>query len=194
MSGRGPRPYKLVLIGNCGVGKTSIITRLISNEFYVQVRNTVGHANFDAVLNVNGAPVEFNIWDTAGQEAYQCLTPSFLRGSDVCMIVASITDPSSLTEEAVQKWRDKVSESDSDPALMLLINKMDMSTAAFVSRAAIEARFSERYPNIFFVSAQSGDKIVEAFLAAGLAAKGRSSDAQISQMIDMTSDEKSECC
>jgi small GTP-binding protein len=185
--------YKLVLIGNHGVGKSSIVNRLITNEFFVEVRNTVGHANFQATLDVQGVIVEFKIWDTAGQERFAPLILGFLRGCDVCMIVASVTDPSSVAD--IKKWGRQISESGERPSVLLLINKMDLAPTALVSRESIEAEFAEKYHGkIYFVSAKLGDNINEAFMAAAHAAMEQTSVPASMQLIATRTDEKTDCC
>ena len=105
---------KVVLIGESGVGKTSIISRYISNTFKSQLMSTPG-ANFvtkSVVLedeNKNEQPLKYEIWDTAGQERYRSLAKVFYKNAAVCVLVYDITRKSSF-EELKNYWVKEIKE------------------------------------------------------------------------------------
>ena len=93
-------PCKVVLIGESGVGKTSIISRYISNTFSSVLMATPG-ANFTTktvFLNDFNQSIKYEIWDTAGQEKYRSLAKVFYKNAAVCILVYDITRRASFDE------------------------------------------------------------------------------------------------
>ena len=91
---------KVVLLGESGVGKTSIISRYISNTYRNQQLPTTG-ANFvtkTIILEDENKSIKFELWDTAGQEKYRSLAKVFYRNAAVCVLVYDITRKSSFEE------------------------------------------------------------------------------------------------
>ena len=98
-------PCKVVLIGESGVGKTSIISRYISNTFSSVLMATPG-ANFTTktiFLKDENQSIKFEIWDTAGQEKYRALAKVFYKNAAVCILVYDITRRTSF-EELKKYW------------------------------------------------------------------------------------------
>ena len=98
MTEEGAKNCKVVLIGESGVGKTSIISRYISNSFRSQQLPTTG-ANFvskTVILEDENQSIKFELWDTAGQEKYRSLARVFYKNAAVCILVYDITRKSSF--------------------------------------------------------------------------------------------------
>lgn len=104
------KTLKIVILGNSGVGKTSLLSRYSTGRFTGQYKATIG-ADFlskdnvivtDPLLNTRTL-VTLQLWDTAGQERFQSLGVGFYRGADACLLVYDITDPHSL--DNLDHWR-----------------------------------------------------------------------------------------
>jgi small GTP-binding protein len=96
----GAATCKVVLIGESGVGKTSIISRYTNNTFKSQLMSTPG-ANFvtkNIILEDENQSIKFEIWDTAGQERYRALAKVFYKNAAVCVLVYDITRKTSFNE------------------------------------------------------------------------------------------------
>ena len=94
----GALPCKVVLIGESGVGKTSIITRYTRNQFKSQLMATSG-ANLvtkNVIMEDENQSIKFEIWDTAGQEKFRALAKVFYKNAAVCILVYDITRKSSF--------------------------------------------------------------------------------------------------
>ena len=72
---------KIIVLGESGVGKTSLLVRYVQNSFTINTRSTIGADFLSKVIDVDGKPVTLQIWDTAGQERFQGLGTSFFRGA-----------------------------------------------------------------------------------------------------------------
>ena len=102
---------KVVLIGESGVGKTSIISRYISNTFKSQLMSTPG-ANFVTkmiIMEDDNQSIKFEIWDTAGQERYRALAKVFYKNAAVCVLVYDITRKASF-DELKNYWVKEIKE------------------------------------------------------------------------------------
>jgi Ras-related protein Rab-5C len=93
---------KLVLLGDVGAGKSSLVLRFVKGQFVEFQESTIGAAFFSQTLAVNDATVKFEIWDTAGQERYHSLAPMYYRGAAAAIIVYDITNQASF--ERAKKW------------------------------------------------------------------------------------------
>ena len=102
---------KVVLIGESGVGKTSIISRYTTNTFKSQLMSTPG-ANFvtkNVIMEDEDQSIKFEIWDTAGQERYRSLAKVFYKNAAVCVLVYDITRKSSF-EALKNYWVNQIKE------------------------------------------------------------------------------------
>ena len=100
----GALTCKVVLIGESGVGKTSIISRYMTNTFKSQLMSTPG-ANFvkkNVIMEDEKKSINFEIWDTAGQERYRSLAKVFYKNATVCVLVYDITRKASF--EAIKNY------------------------------------------------------------------------------------------
>ena len=97
------RTFKLVFVGDSGVGKTSLVERTVKNSFTENADSTIGAAFHKYVLKTDdNMTVTFNIWDTAGQERYRSLGPIYYRGSDAAILVYDITNSQSF--DNIDAW------------------------------------------------------------------------------------------
>lgn len=116
--------YKCVILGDTGVGKTTLCHALKLNRGYFPSSNpTIGAAFFEIKDNLNQ---KISIWDTAGQEKYNSLVPLYIRGCDIIMFVASVDNRKSV--ENLEMWYELSKEyyPDGLPNCIFVINKIDL--------------------------------------------------------------------
>uniref|UniRef100_A0A8D0B9B8 small monomeric GTPase n=1 Tax=Salvator merianae TaxID=96440 RepID=A0A8D0B9B8_SALMN len=94
---------KLILLGDGGVGKSSLMNRYVTNRFDSQAFHTIGVEFLNRDLEVDGRFVTLQIWDTAGQERFKSLRTPFYRGADCCLLTFSVDDRQSF--ENLGHWR-----------------------------------------------------------------------------------------
>ena len=99
------RLYKVITIGNSGVGKTSLLKQFVESRFTKQYRATVGADYMQAQVQVDDKVLQLQIWDTAGQERFMSLGAAFYRGADCCILVFDLTDKESFT--ALDSWKEE---------------------------------------------------------------------------------------
>lgn len=156
--------YKLIILGDTGVGKTSIISRRIYQRFDDNVPLTVGVSNFTITEKIKGKDIELKVWDTAGQEQYASLIPMFSRNSDVCILCCDVTTPNSF--DHLEMWKTKLNDSGCDPPIILAINKMDLSSDNFEKIYEDHSKTLEKFDTILYVSAKINSGIADLFQLA----------------------------
>ncbi|XP_063074073.1 ras-related protein Rab-9A-like [Engraulis encrasicolus] len=87
---------KVILLGDGGVGKSSLMNRYVADKFDTHLFHTIGVEFLNKELEVDGRPVTLQIWDTAGQERFRSLRTPFYRGSDCCLLAFSVDDSQSF--------------------------------------------------------------------------------------------------
>ncbi|KAI4350867.1 hypothetical protein L6164_005274 [Bauhinia variegata] len=118
---------KLVLLGDMGAGKTSLVLRFVKGQFSEYQESTIGGAFFTQVLSMNEATLKFDIWDTAGQERYHSLAPMYYRGAAAAIVVYDITSKDSF--ERAKKWVQEVQRQGNPTMIMFLVaNKVDLES------------------------------------------------------------------
>lgn len=158
---------KIVLLGNSGVGKTSAVTRWTSGTWQSAIKPTVGANHQRKKVTVDGDDVDLFLWDTAGQEQFQALTPLYARSATAAIIVASIIDIASFN--SLQTWIDLVNNScDSQPPLLLAVNKIDLTENNVLTRDEIEDKYKSMFDDIFYISAATGEELDNLFMQAAI--------------------------
>ncbi|KAJ9543692.1 hypothetical protein OSB04_023399 [Centaurea solstitialis] len=124
--------FKIVLIGDSGVGKTNILSRFTRNEFCLESKSTIGVEFATRTLEVDGKTIKAQIWDTAGQERYRAITSAYYRGAVGALLVYDITK--TPTFDNLQRWLRELREhADSNIVLMMAGNKSDLNHLRAVS-------------------------------------------------------------
>ena len=151
---------KVVFLGDKNVGKTSIINQYINNRFLVNVESTFSACFYQKSLNVNGTKINFDIWDTAGEEAYRSLTKIFLNKAKICVLVYDITKEKTF-DDIKNVWYNLILEHlDKEEIIFVLVgNKNDLIDQQIIS--AQEANLYAKKINAIFeeLNALNNEKI-----------------------------------
>jgi len=163
--------YKLVFLGDLGVGKTAIITRFMYDSFDTQYVATIGIDFLSKTMYLEDRTVRLQLWDTAGQERFRSLIPSYIRDSSVAVVVYDITKRATFLNTS--KWIEDVrKERGDDVVIMLVGNKSDKSEERQVSTDEGEEHAKEE--NVLFIetSAKLGYNIKTLFRKLATALPG----------------------
>jgi small GTP-binding protein len=123
--------FKVVLIGETGVGKTSIITQFMDQTFQEDQQSTTGGTYSTKSVIYNGnKELKFEIWDTAGQERYRALTKMFYKDAGAAVLVYDITRKESF-EELKSYWAQQIKETSPEGIILVVVgNKSDLENEA----------------------------------------------------------------
>ncbi|KAF7147989.1 hypothetical protein RHSIM_Rhsim03G0243000 [Rhododendron simsii] len=184
---------KLVLLGDMGAGKTSLVLRFVKGQFYEYQESTIGAAFFTQALSLNDATIKFDIWDTAGQERYYSLAPMYYRGAAAAVVVYDITSMCAYISERestdrryvvhflqdsferAKKWVQEL-QRQGHPSLVtvLVANKADLETKRQVANEVGEQYARESGLLFFETSAKTAQNVNELFYEIGNKEIGKS--------------------
>ncbi|XP_030043065.1 LOW QUALITY PROTEIN: ras-related protein Rab-11A-like [Microcaecilia unicolor] len=117
--------FKIVLIGDSGVGKSNLLSRFTRNEFNLESKSTIGVEFATRSIRVDNKTVKAQIWDTAGQERYRAITSAYYRGAVGALLVYDIAKY--LTYENAERWLKELQDhADGNIIIMLVGNKSDL--------------------------------------------------------------------
>lgn len=141
---------KILVIGESGVGKSSIILAFTTGDYNASFPATIGVDYKCKVMDVNGMKVKLGIWDTAGQERYRTLTSSFYREAHGAILVYDVSDPKSLAK--LHEWVEELQVYSTKKNIVCLVvgNKIDKQNRA-VSRESGKA-FAQKHRMLFIES------------------------------------------
>ncbi|CAG9311123.1 unnamed protein product [Blepharisma stoltei] len=155
--------YKVVLIGDSGVGKTSLLTRFTKNQFSFEIRSTIGFQNAFHAVEIEGKIVKAEIWDTTGQERIRPAMNPFYRGAVGALLVFDITNAESFA--GLNNWLNELSNFATNISCILLIgNKTDLESDRKVSQTKA-IQFAQKFNNMMYIetSANTAENVNKAF-------------------------------
>ncbi|XP_074559791.1 ras-related protein RABC1-like isoform X2 [Curcuma longa] len=156
--------FKIVLIGDSGVGKSSIILNYTSDNQGGLPSPTIGVDFKTKILTLDDMKIKLTIWDTAGQERFRTLTSSFYRGAHGIIMVYDVTRKDTFTS-LTNKWIEelKLYSAYHDTIKVLVGNKLDLESSRMVTREEGMA-FANQHDFLFYESsAKTGENVTELF-------------------------------
>jgi small GTP-binding protein len=146
--------FKVVLIGDSGVGKSNLLSRFTRNEFNLESKSTIGVEFATRSMQIEGRRVKAQIWDTAGQERYRAITSAYYRGAVGALLVYDIAKH--LTFENADRWLKELRDhSDANIVVMFVGNKTDLKHMRSVPTEEGKA-FAEKN-NLLFIETSALD-------------------------------------
>ncbi|KAG8431888.1 hypothetical protein GDO86_019575 [Hymenochirus boettgeri] len=154
--------FKLLLIGDSGVGKTCLVVRFSEDSFNTTYISTIGIDFKIRTTEIDGKKIKLQVWDTAGQERFKTITTAYYRGAMGIILVYDITDTRSF--ENIQNWMKSIKENAAAGVeRMLLGNKCDMEYKRKVTIEQGEKLAKEHGIRFFETSAKSSANVDQAF-------------------------------
>lgn len=155
--------FKLVIIGDPMVGKTSLINRFIFKTFESEYKQTIGTQLNCSEIIVGDVLIRLILWDLAGQPRFESVRKLYFLGSDAVIVVFDLTRRE--TFENVDGWMQAFRQAVPDEVPKVLVgNKVDLASKRDVSRAeAYQRHINQEYDNYFESSARSGENVAEIF-------------------------------
>jgi len=166
--------YKLLIIGDSGVGKSCLLLRFSDDIFTDSFISTIGVDFKIRTLEINGQKVKLQIWDTAGQERFRTITSSYYRGAHGIIVVYDVTNQKSYDD--IEKWLKEIDTFAGQHVQKLLVgNKCDLVNDRVIPIEQGKALADKLGIPFIETSAKSATNVDAAFeqMAADIQAKGR---------------------
>jgi len=157
--------FKIVVLGESGVGKTSLLLRYVQNKFTIATKSTIGSDFLSKEITAEGRPILLQIWDTAGQERFQGLGTSFYRGADGVCFVFDVTRKKTFEELAAWKKAFLIQvghEGNNDFPMIVLANKVDLENRE-VTKREVDEYCQKEGITYYETSAKENIKVDKAF-------------------------------
>ena len=158
--------FKMIVIGDAGVGKSSLTNRASKEKFLSDYSPTVGFEFLTFTTNIDNKIIKLQIWDTCGQEVYRSLITNFYRNASLSMMVYAINNRESFLH--INQWLKEVRvQSHPDVKILLIGNKADLENERAVTKDEAE-KFKEENQILYFeeTSAKTGLNAKEVFAEA----------------------------
>ena len=156
--------HKIVFIGNPTAGKTSLLNRICNDKFENNYDSTIGVDFFTKTVFYNETIFKIQLWDSAGQEKYRALIPSYIRGASIIFLIYDLNHPESF--EAINNWLGFVNQytNKEQVKLVLVGNKNDLERKVTVEEGE---KLAKKEGMIFFeTSAKTGDGVIKMFFTS----------------------------
>lgn len=186
--------YKVAIVGDAGVGKTSLITRYTTSSFCSSQNPTIGVASISFNLKYEKKIIPVDLWDTAGQERFRSLIPMYIRNASLVLIVLSMNDLESfehlneLFSNIREEWLITV-------PIMLCANKIDVENQ-YVSHDEVVEFAESKKCEVIFTSAKDGTNVDVLFevIAQKLYEYSQTFDTQQDNTIELAPQLNESCC
>ncbi|CEG42404.1 gtp binding protein [Plasmopara halstedii] len=191
------REVKVVLLGDTGVGKSSLVLRFVTNNFRPYSESTIGASFMSKMIVVNDTPIKYQIWDTAGQEKYHSLAPMYYRGAAAAIVVYDITRKQSLT--TLKNWVKELKQLGPDNIVIAIAgNKSDLEEKREVPASQARA-YAEEIGALFIeTSAKEDTNVSDLFIQISQALPTASAESNaLPEIVDPYGGNKkksSSCC
>ncbi|XP_064600784.1 ras and EF-hand domain-containing protein-like [Liolophura sinensis] len=154
--------FKVLLTGNAGVGKSSLLMRYATDIYQDEYVPTIGLDFKVKLVTLKGKRVKLQLWDTGGQEQFRTITNSYYRGCNAILLVYDVTDQESFIR--LKDWIREVDAYCNDDVIKILVgNKSDRSDARVVDLDTAKAFAAEQGVDVMEVSAKTGDNVENLF-------------------------------
>jgi Ras-related protein Rab-1A len=172
--------FKLLLIGDSGVGKSSLLLRFSDDTYETNFNSTIGVDFKIKTVDLDDKVVKLQIWDTAGQERFRTITSSYYRGAHGIIVVYDVTDTESF--DNVKKWLQEIDKNAGEGAQKLLVgNKCDLASKKAVDYGTAKELADEMSMPFLEASAKNSSNVEAAFMAMTSAIKNAHAHVKLSE-------------
>ncbi|MHA1106948.1 MAG: GTP-binding protein [Promethearchaeota archaeon] len=154
--------FKIVVVGDGGIGKSTMIQRLITGK-YIEQKITIGTDLASWNIDMGDSVIKLQIWDFAGEKRFRFFLPNYSRGANGCLLCYDITRYTSF--QNLQEWYDIIKNNASNPIFVLVGGKADLADSRRTVQFEDAEKFQKQHdiPYLFETSSKSGNNNKEIF-------------------------------
>lgn len=192
LSGIDTLPYKIVVLGDAAVGKTTLLSRWVQNRVDPNPAPTIGVSFFPTTMQIEGKDLQLQFWDTAGQETYRSSSPMYCRNARAAMLVYDITKKDSF--DHLPDWVTVLHDVVADAPFIVVGNKLDIAARRQVEHEDAFDWAHGMGARLYEVSAVKNMFVDEAFTDVAITAVSSSAAAEPPVSLLSEGPEKKSCC
>jgi len=151
--------FKIIAVGDGTAGKTSIIRRYVHEEFDSKYIKTIGVSHALKRLCLNDTEITMTIWDTGGQELFDCIRPQYYRGAHGVLVIYDVTSQGSF--DHLDKWLHELDTSCGKIPKIIIGNKIDLTDKRVIPPEAGEKYARQNFVSHSETSAKTGENVAE---------------------------------
>ncbi len=152
--------FKVILVGDAGAGKTSLVKRIISDDFDESYSSTIGGDFMNANYYINDTKVKLQLWDTCGHEQYRSLVRLYFKNTDAAIVTYDLTAADPM--ESINAWHKEVKENTLPNTLAYLVGtKSDLGKKSSAAALVKEAVKEKDFQRLFETSAKTSAGVKE---------------------------------
>ena len=190
--------FKVVMLGNSGVGKTALVEKITTSDFNESHNPTIGAQYVSLDVRVGKNKIILELWDTAGQEVFRSLVGFYARDAKGVFLVCDITESTTLAD--LEKWVNFIEDQAPDSEVILFANKLDLADSRQVTESELEGFAKQHRYTYIEGSAKTGQSVDDAFtkMAELVYGKSKGKDADAAPMPKAPKEkkdkDKKKCC
>ena len=151
--------FKIIAVGDGTAGKTSIIRRYVHEEFDSKYIKTIGVSHALKRLCLDDTEITMTIWDTGGQELFDCIRPQYYRGAHGVLIIYDVTNKESF--DHLDKWLNELDNNCGKIPKIIIGNKIDLTDKRVIPAEAGEKYARQNFVSYSETSAKTGENVFE---------------------------------
>ena len=154
--------FKIVIVGDSGVGKTNLVKRFIQNTFSSNTLATVGVEFYSNTYSINDKLIKIEMWDTAGQERYKSITSAYYKGAMGALLVYDVTNQASFNN--IERWYNEIRDfSSKDIQIIMIGNKTDLKDNIVITTEMSQNKAADLEIPVVETSALNASNVKVAF-------------------------------
>ncbi len=157
--------FKIVIAGDGGTGKTTLINRYMTNKFNVDTKMTIGAGFFTKTLEINDSILKLQIWDFGGEKRFRFILPTYCKGAHGVIMAFDLTRLPTFVN--LDQWIDIVKKNAEDPKIILIGTKLDLGEKIDEETISEFLKRNNEIASFYKTSSKTGENVEDVFMQMG---------------------------
>ena len=157
--------FKIVIAGDGGTGKTTLINRYMTNKFNVDTKMTIGAGFFTKTLEINDSILKLQIWDFGGEKRFRFILPTYCKGAHGVIMAFDLTRLPTFVN--LDEWINIVKKNAEDPKIILIGTKLDLGEKIDEETISEFLKRNNEIASFYKTSSKTGENVEDVFMQMG---------------------------